>query len=263
MPAKELYAAPRSVTNLDDCFFYHTMDIPGYGQVKGAWDLRGGEREYLGGVDLKGKRVLEIGTASGFLCFYMESQGAEVVAYDLSEEFAWDIIPYVAYDYQEFAQERRTLIRQLNNGYWLCHRAYQSNAKIVYGTVYAIPQEIGLVDIATFGSVLLHVRDPFLALYNALRLTRETVIITEPIWYPSWRRRIAERIVGPHMVFLPDAARSAPKETWWSFPPEIMQRMIGVLGFGNSTVKYHHQKLEGRQILNYTIIGQRTHKTGS
>lgn len=59
------------------------MDIPGYGGVEGEWDLRKGVKEYLGNVDFKGKRVLEIGTASGFLCFYMEGQGAEVVAYDL------------------------------------------------------------------------------------------------------------------------------------------------------------------------------------
>ena len=39
-----------------------------------------------------------------------------------------------------------------------------SKAKVVYGTVYEIPEEIGRVEVATFGSVLRHVRDPFLAL---------------------------------------------------------------------------------------------------
>jgi hypothetical protein len=45
--------------------YYHTMDILGYGKVSGEWDLRGRDIYYLGNAKLQGKRVLEIGTASG------------------------------------------------------------------------------------------------------------------------------------------------------------------------------------------------------
>src|SRR5262249_7054365 len=76
-----------------DCYFYHTMEIPGHGLVEGEWDLRAAADAYLGGVDFRGRRVLEIGTASGFLCFTMERRGAEVVAFDLSPEHAPDLIP--------------------------------------------------------------------------------------------------------------------------------------------------------------------------
>src|SRR6201998_1346257 len=114
MSERDIYATPRTITNIDECFFYHTMDIPGYGHVEGQWDLREGIREYLGAVDLKGKRVLEIGTASGFVCFYMESQGAEVVAYDLSEEHIWDLVPFSQYDYKEFALAHKAHIKALN-----------------------------------------------------------------------------------------------------------------------------------------------------
>ena len=63
------YAEPREVTSLDECYFYHSMTIPGYGLVRGPWDHREGVDAYLGNVDLQGKRVLEVGTASGFFCF--------------------------------------------------------------------------------------------------------------------------------------------------------------------------------------------------
>ena len=63
-----IYASPRVVTRLEDCFFYHSIEIPGYGLVEGPWDLRASIGDYLGGVDLCGKRVLELGTASGFVC---------------------------------------------------------------------------------------------------------------------------------------------------------------------------------------------------
>ncbi len=47
----------------DDCLFSHVIEISGRGLVETdrAWDLRGGERAYLGGIDLEGERVLEIG----------------------------------------------------------------------------------------------------------------------------------------------------------------------------------------------------------
>ena len=80
---------------------------PGYGLVEGPWDLRGGVDDYLGGVDLRDKRVLEVGTASGFLCFTMEGRGAEVVAYDLSDKQSWDVVPYAQYDHESFDSERR------------------------------------------------------------------------------------------------------------------------------------------------------------
>jgi hypothetical protein len=44
------YQAPRTVTDLSTCFFYHSMDIPGYGTQKGHWDLRGRFNDYIGNV---------------------------------------------------------------------------------------------------------------------------------------------------------------------------------------------------------------------
>ena len=246
-----IYATPKTVVDINECYFYHTMDIPGYGHVEGEWDLRQREQEYLGGVDVKGKRVLEVGTASGFLCFYMESQGAEVVAYDLSENQSWDIIPFSGYDYKQMISDFKTHIKRLNNGYWLCHQAYNSNAKMVYGTVYAIPEEIGLVDISVLSSILLHVRDPFLALQNVLRLTKETVIIAEP--HPG-------NLAGPHTKFLPEPSTCEPKTTWWSLSPDVIKKFIGVLGFEETEVKYHTQKFDADQasVPYYTIVGHRT-----
>jgi hypothetical protein len=238
------------------------MDIPGYGQVEGHWDLRDGIHEYLGGVEFKGKRVLEIGTASGFVCFYMESKGAEVVAYDLSEEHAWDIVPFSKFDYEQFVSDHKAHIRELNNGYWLCHGAHNSKAKVVYGTVYGIPEEIGTVDIAVFSSVLLHVRDPFLALQNALRLTKETVVVTEPIWVrQSFLRRILTNFTKPYMTFMPQFSKCEPKDGWWILTPDIIKEFIGVLGFEEAQVKTHFQKcnLFGvRSIPFFTVVGHRT-----
>jgi 2-polyprenyl-3-methyl-5-hydroxy-6-metoxy-1,4-benzoquinol methylase len=73
----------RYIENLNDCYFYHTGDLPGLRVQKGEWDLRGNISAYLGDVDFEGKRVLDVGTANGFLCFEIERRAAEAVGYDL------------------------------------------------------------------------------------------------------------------------------------------------------------------------------------
>ena len=68
----------RRVTDPAECDFYHVVELPGGELTKAQWDLRETADQYLGGVDFAGKRVLEIGPASGFLSFHMERRGARV-----------------------------------------------------------------------------------------------------------------------------------------------------------------------------------------
>ena len=267
MSERTVYAQPRVVNDVSDCYFYHTMDVPGHGHVEGEWDLRGKEYRYLGGIPLEGKRVLEVGTASGFLCFYMERQGAEVIAYDLSNEQDWDIVPYYKLGDErnrQIVKERKEHIRRLNNGFWLAHRANGSRARVVYGSVYEIPDEIGEVDISVFGSVLLHVRDPFLALERAARLTREAVVVTELSWtrlrYFSWAM---SNLVGiPLMGFVPNGRTCKPAETWWSLNPSLVKGFLSVLGFEKTKVSYANYLYKGKGRRNFTVVGHRTRPGG-
>jgi SAM-dependent methyltransferase len=253
-----IYAEPRDITDLKECYFYHTMDLPGVGRVKGNWDLRPKLNEYLGSVDFKRKRVLDVGCASGILSFYIEEQGGEVVSFDLDKNEDWDIVPFAKWDqFEQIAADRKAIINRLNNAYWLAHRLLGSKARVAYGSVYAIPAAIGPVDIAVYGAVLLHLRDPFLALQNGLRLTTDSVIISEGLRAP--RQMTAEPFLG----LLPDAKTVEPKDTWWDIRPEWVVRAIGILGFENVKVNYHTQKYEGRDIPLYTVVGKRTHGNAS
>ena len=257
-----LFAEPREIASLEDCIFYHTVDLPGYGVQKGMWDLRPNVQKYLGNVNLQGKRVLELGTANGYLCFEMERQGAEVVAFDLAPDEVSDIVPYARINYAQRAHEMNPWMEKIRNAYWLSHRVMNSSAKVVYGNVYNVPAEIGPVDVSTFGSILLHLRDPFEALRNALRLTRETVIVTEPIWnWFNFLRFLAPtEKFGGYMIFLPDAKRTEPPTTWWYLSPTAIRRFISVLGFEKTKVVYHYQIQadSGRKTLCYTVVGERT-----
>lgn len=255
---KNLYEKPRDVTDINDCIFYHTMDIPKYGHVDGEYDLRGNEDSYLGGVDFKGKRVLEIGTASGYLCFHMERQGAEVVAFDLNENYPWDVVPFAGFDSQSLVNEYSHGLRKINNAFWLCHRVFNSRARVVYGTVYNIPKEIGEVDITTFCATLVHFQNPFAALLSALSLTREKVIITDVIWNRFLPYYILSFLPRPQMTFIPEHKGFRFPDTWWFLPPALIKNYLGVLGFKKTTVKLFFQKYRGRKRLAYTVVGTRT-----
>jgi len=250
------YAKPRAVNGLSECYFYHSMDLPGIGMVKGNWDLRQNIDEYLGRADFKGKRVLDVGCASGFLSFHMEKQGADVVSFDLDKNLDWDMVPFAKWEHlHHISNERKTIVDRLNNSFWLAHRLLDSRAKVAYGSVYAIPEAIGAVDYSVYGSILLHLRDPFLALQNGLRLTREKVIVSDVL------RGVKIKTGEPYLGFLPDFKTVEPKDAWWDVRPEWVVAAIGALGFEKTKITYHTQKYEGRDIELYTVVGTRTHGT--
>jgi hypothetical protein len=121
----KIFAAPEKVEDVADCYFYHTMELPGYGVINGDWDLRRGVDDYLGNVMFAAKRVLEIGPASGFLTFDMEKRGAEVVSVEVTAEHGWDFVPYPAKRLEEVFGPRRTVMRHLKNSYWFSHAAHR------------------------------------------------------------------------------------------------------------------------------------------
>jgi len=259
-----IWAEPRTVNSIDDCDFYHTMDVPNHGVVRGAWDLRGRETAYLGNVDVAGKLVLEIGTASGHLCFTMEQMGAQVVAYDLSEEQEWDVVPYFGGDTKDYIAQRKAHIRRMNNGYWFAHRLFKSSAKVAYGSVYEIPDDIGTFDICTFGSILLHLRDPFLALQRVTAHVKDTVIVTDAASGLGLRAMAykmlskVEELSGFRFIrFLPNATKRSPLDTWWTLTPQLVSEFLKILGFPSTTISFRPQLHQGKEILVFTVVGRR------
>ena len=221
------YAEPRHVTNVDECYFYHHMDLPGLEEVGRGWDLRKTIDDYLGHFDFRGKRVLDVGTASGFLTFEMEKRGAEVVSFDRSSSADWQLVPFGAkgFDVAKAQAAMKTFMDPLRNGYWLAHRLLNSRARVYYGDIYNIPDEIGQFDVVFLGMVLPHLREPFYALAQTARLSRDAVIITQQA--PKDQAPIASFI--PNARMNPDNASSY--DAWWVFSEGCFREMLEVLGF--------------------------------
>lgn len=83
--------------------------------------LRVHAEQYLGGIDLNNISVLEVGPASGFLSFHMESQGASVTYVEPPLSYLWDTVPFGGYDFVSWRREFTAEIQQVRNSFWYVH----------------------------------------------------------------------------------------------------------------------------------------------
>ncbi|HKY43027.1 MAG TPA: hypothetical protein VJM50_08015 [Pyrinomonadaceae bacterium] len=238
------FEKPWEVRPITECIFYHTMDIPGHGIVQGEWDLRSDISRYLGGVSLTGKKVLEIGPASGFVTFCMERMGAEVVAVEIDEHVVWDVVPFRDVNAAKYVEDRRTGMRALKSGFWLAHKAHCSQSKVVYGNIYELPEELGQYDIGVLGLVLLHLRDPLLALEKCAAHV-ETIIVTEILH--------SHLVDSPVCQLLPSVENQI-WDTWWALSPRLVVQYLGVLGFRKFDLTRHTALYKGQGYPLYTIV---------
>ncbi|HWD85578.1 MAG TPA: hypothetical protein VG321_07485 [Solirubrobacteraceae bacterium] len=227
-----LYATPRRVPTLDECLFYHTIDLPGVGLARGPWDLRGGEDAYLGGIHLADRAVLEIGPASGFLTAHMESAGATVTAVELGAEDQWDVVPQRTHDLSEILHDRIGVMEQLRNSFWFTHRLLGLSARVHEGSAYALPAELGRFNVALMGAILLHTRSPVAILERVADQVDDALVIVER-HYPE--------LGGAPVCRLEPTAEDGGWDTWWAFSPEFFTAFAAVLGFPRTDVSFHEQ----------------------
>ena len=226
-----LYATPQTVDSPESCFFYHFMDLPELGTVGSTWDLRECSEDYLGRLDYQGKRVLDVGTAGGFLTFEMEKRGADVVSFDLPGVEAWNLVPHYSLqsNWDRVVSERSKGHQRLRNAYWYAHRALNSRAKVHYGDVYNLPKQLGNFDVVFLGMILPHLRDPFQALFSASRLAADRLIVTNPGSKTSWLGKWIGR--KKFQAKFQPSKDNATCDVWWALSDTCIIRMLETLGF--------------------------------
>ena len=181
MPANEIveFAQPRFPA-FAECYFYHCMTLPEVGEVGTEWDLRPNVAAYLGNTDFAGKRVLEIGPASGFLTMHMERAGADVISVDLPDSVGWDTVPRPSVT-PALLESRKVFMRRLQNAFWFTHEKMELKSRLIYVRPQDLPDALGPFDVATITAVLIHTRDPLGILCRCAALRAKRIIVTEAI----------------------------------------------------------------------------------
>ncbi len=256
------FQEPIFVESPQDCFFYHTMELPQFGLQTGHWDLRNDIENYLGHQSFQGKTVIDVGTASGFLCFEMEKRGADVIAFDRTLSDSTDdagLIPFHNYEARfgrSMAQtiaHRQKAQKDLQRSFWLSHRLLQSKARLYCGNAYSAPDDIGQIDYCFFGCILLHLRDPLLALSSFAGITREKIIITDN------REHIGILNETPVMFLRANDNDLTNPGTWWYLSPVLLEQYLAILGFKKFLLTFHKARsVLGNQDANmYTLVAER------
>jgi SAM-dependent methyltransferase len=220
----------RQVRDLADCAFYHVVELPGGELTQGEWDLRASVDEYLGGIDVAGKSVIEIGPATGFLSFHMERRGASVCCVEPPMDAFWDLVPRP--DIGRMRQGFADHIARIRNSFWYLHRIYDSKVAYYEADLFNLPADIPKFDIALFGSVLLHCRSPLKLLETVGKLVTGEIVITE---------RYFADLAGQPVCRLVPSRDNGVSETWWEYSPQFFEQFLAIVGFPRSSATRHRQ----------------------
>jgi tRNA (mo5U34)-methyltransferase len=194
--------------------WYHTLDLGSGVITEGMFDLRPFVDRYGLPESLHGKRVLDVGTFDGFWAFEMERRGARVTSLDVDRIQDLDWPPRL----------RPADDGERGHTFRVAHEALGSSVERVACSIYdATPERLGAVyDLVFCGSVLIHLRDPMLALERMASLCDGDLILAE-----EYSRRL-------HPAFWAKGAEfrgESPWSTWWVPTARTWAAMVRCAGF--------------------------------
>ena len=240
---------------LTDCFFYHTMELPGEGVIPGIFDLRPYFDEYIGGVALRDKSVLDVGTATGFLAFEAEKRGARVTTFDIDSSPRLTLLPFAGSVYFEDWERWKTMadggLRAAHNGFWYCHKRLKSQVRAIYGSFDDLLRLGETYDVVIAGALLEHVADPVTAIGKFAKLARDTLVLAStPI------------IMSDDVFMKPsnwDKNRPEFNYTWYAISLGMCRNVLTNLGFRVEALHFARffsvkENLVGEK---YTLVARR------
>lgn len=200
--------------------WYHTIDLK-YGVVTpGFVDHRDQLSAYQLPESLAGKRCLDVATFDGFWAFEMEKRGAaEVVAIDVAR-FSEIDMP---------AREREKMLRsgqdrETGAGFRLAHDVLGSRVTRKTISVYDLsPELIGTFDFVFLSDLLLHLRDPQLALDRVRSVCRGTFYLADVCHLGL--EPYGDACLAEYPLWVPG------QYVWWLMGISTIERMMRSAGF--------------------------------
>jgi tRNA (mo5U34)-methyltransferase len=196
--------------------WYHSIDL-GHGVVTPGFVDHREQLPYYGlPSSLAGKRILDLATFDGFWAFEFDRRGAEVVAADIPMWTDVDV-PAILLPHAHIIG----LDRPTGAGFRLADEILQSRVERVERSVYELtPETVGMFDLVFISDLLVHLRDPQLALDRARSVCRGEVIVAD--------------VYTPKLEGFGDRALAwytAPNETWWLPNIATLKKMLSAAGF--------------------------------
>lgn len=163
---------------VDERRWYHTLDLAPGITTPGFFDHRPVIDSYGLPERMTGMRALDVGTFDGFFAFEMERRGAEVTALDVDSLDHLDWPPHLREAGLRGEEANAGILS--TGGFEVAHAALGSAVQREILSVYdATPERLGTFDLVFCGSVLIHLRDPALALERMASLCHGRLVLAE------------------------------------------------------------------------------------
>jgi hypothetical protein len=207
----------------------------------------------------RGKSVLDVGAASGWISFEAERHGAaEVVGLDMANDVPPQYVPYAFLAAQQAGiradnESPHLLLKrkgdeEIRNAYWYCHERYGSSAKVVCGNAHTAGDHIFGADVVILGQILVHQRDPLELLHQGAKIANETLIIIEGSFE-------SDQLM---MIF---GGTGGKFHSWFHLSMKMYQCYLDILGFEVTSMRKcayrcNHLDLKG-DVEVWTIVAKR------
>jgi 2-polyprenyl-3-methyl-5-hydroxy-6-metoxy-1,4-benzoquinol methylase len=246
------HTKPHLLPRQEECIFYHSMTYPEGDSVSGAWDLRGAFDQYIGHYPIRGKTVLDVGTAGGFLAFAAEQTGARVTALDAVHAAEFERLHFrnsvYHLDRAAYVEQAELDYAKVKAGFWYSWHRYRSAIEMVYAPLASLPYWGRRFDVVLVGAILEHLADPVSTIGTLAGLAREAVIIAFTPVANSNKQ---------FMETANDWKNPALDFTFWTLSRGLYTRVFTNLGFSMKITKAEARNHEGRTYRRHTIVARR------
>ncbi len=234
-------------------YWYHTVELPRGLITPGLYDFRATYSCFGFPEDMRGLKVMDVGSATGFFAFEFAKRGARVTSVELPSLYALDRFPGQNIQHSldeiqrmmfpESVDETRGFLRRytaeelyfclLEGPFEFCRTQLGLAVERLRSSVYDLPKDrAGEFDLVFMGDILLHTIDPLTALAAAARLCRGTLVLAQ-VMPEDFSERPAMLYVGGN-----DPARD---EVQWWWPNKLcLVQLLEKLGFQKITEHGRH-----------------------
>jgi tRNA (mo5U34)-methyltransferase len=225
-------------------YWYHTIALPNGLVTPGIYDFRQTIAAFPFPADMRGMRVLDVGSATGFFAFEFERRGADVVSVELDSLHSIDRFPGQPID-QVLAQiEQMVVPRSVIDGFArnytadelyfnllegpfrFCQKLLGSSIRRCYSSVYGLTPENtegGRFDLVFMGDILLHTINPLQALAAVAPLCSGTLILSQ---------NVPESADGkPAMLYVGGEDPAYDEVSWWWPNKPCLMQLLRKFGF--------------------------------
>jgi tRNA (mo5U34)-methyltransferase len=230
--AAEASSHPRNegaADEIDSHPWYHTIELPDGSVTRGLFDHRPLVPHYGIPTTLTGARVLDVGSGDGFWALEFERRGGLVTSLDVESFRDVDLPPALHAIF-----EANPADLSFRRGLELATERLGSQIELVNMPIYELaPEKVGTFDLVHAGDILLHLRDPILALQRMRSVTSGKLILAD-VFDPVLDR------IGPDM-HLTRYRGGWEDVTWWAPALSTLAQMVADAGFEDVSIAttYH------------------------